>query len=100
MNNESQWPEDKADWPQTASVVQGGVVSSAKPAQSYGKTHQVTVEQLAKLQERCDELLKQRDELLAACLKTLIDNSHLADGDNCTLIDIKLAIHSVKGGAE
>lgn len=26
MCNESQWPEDEADWPQTASVVQGGAV--------------------------------------------------------------------------
>ena len=42
---------------------------------------------------------RQRDELLAACLKTLSENGHLADGDNCTLIDIKLAIRSVKGGA-
>lgn len=41
----------------------------------------------------------QRNELLAACLKTLSDNGHLADGDNCTLIDIKLAVRSVKGGA-
>ena len=46
MNQENQavsegWPEDQADWPQTASVVQGGVVP-AKPAQSYGKTQQET----------------------------------------------------------
>ena len=40
----------------------------------------------------------QRNELLAACLKTLSDNGHLADGDNCTLIDIKQAVRSVKGG--
>ena len=52
------------------------------------------------LQGRCDELQKQRDDLLAACLKTLSDNGHLADGDNCTLIDIKLAIRRVEGGAE
>ena len=42
---------------------------------------------------------RQRDELLAACLKTLSENGHLVDGDNCALIDIKLAIRSVKGGA-
>ena len=41
MNNNETWPEDQADWPQTASVVQGGVVP-AKPAQSYGKTQQET----------------------------------------------------------
>ena len=27
MNNNETWPEDQADWPQTASIVQGGVVS-------------------------------------------------------------------------
>ena len=41
MKQENEWPEDKADWPHTASVVQGGVVP-AKPAQSYGKTQQET----------------------------------------------------------
>lgn len=57
------------------------------------------LKELAIVERQRDELLKQRDELLAACLKTLSDNGHLADGDNCTLIDIKLAIRSVKGGA-
>jgi len=30
--------------------------------------------------------------LHSAIKKTLINNSHLADGDNCTLIDLKRAI--------
>lgn len=29
MNEDKQWPEDRADWPQTASVVQGGVSPAA-----------------------------------------------------------------------
>lgn len=45
------------------------------------------------------QLEKQRDELLAAIEKTLIENGHLADGDNCTLIDLKRAIAGAKGGA-
>lgn len=88
------WPEDKADWPHAVGVVQGGVV----PA--HGKTRQVTVEQLAKLQERCDELLKQRDELLSA----LVSYGHKsgceknAFGAECTC-GIDAVISSVKGGA-
>ena len=31
-----QWPEDIADWPQTASTVQGGI---AKPEQEKGEDH-------------------------------------------------------------
>ena len=45
------------------------------------------------------EITKQRDELLAAIETTLDENVHLADGDNCTLIALKRAIASVKGGA-
>ena len=37
MNQKTNWPEDVADWPQTASAVQGGVVP-AKPTHTYGKT--------------------------------------------------------------
>lgn len=75
MNKENQtagecWLEDQADWPHAVGVVQGGVVS-AKPDRPYGKTQQVTVEQLAKLQERCDELLKQRNEL-----RTALENAY------------------------
>ena len=44
-----------------------------------------------------EEIEKQRDELLAACEKTISENGHLADGDVCTLIDFKRAIASVKG---
>ena len=42
------------------------------------------------------EVTKQRDDLLAACIKTLDENGHLADGDNCTLIDLVRAIARVK----
>ena len=43
-----------------------------------------------------EEIEQQRDELLAACEKTISENGHLADGDVCTLIDFKRAIASVK----
>jgi hypothetical protein len=37
-------------------------------------------------------LLGEIDRLRAAIRKTLDDNGHLADGDNCTLIELKRAI--------
>jgi hypothetical protein len=43
-----------------------------------------------------EELRQQRDELLAACEKTISENQHLADGDDCTLIDIKRAVEGCK----
>ena len=39
--------------------------------------------------EEAKERIKQ---LEAAIRKTLDDNRHLADGDNCTLIDLKKAL--------
>lgn len=37
------------------------------------------------------------DELLTAAQATLSNNLHLADGDNCTLIDIKRAVEKITG---
>ena len=56
-------------------------------------SHQSVLDRM--LQELA-EVTKQRDELLAACEKTISENGHLADGDVCTLIDFKRAIASVK----
>lgn len=43
--------------------------------------------------QACAELKdKEIDMLRAAIRKTLDENGHLADGDNCTLIDLKRAI--------
>jgi len=36
-------------------------------------------------------------ELLTAAQTTLTNNLHLADGDNCTLIDIKRAVEKITG---
>jgi endo-1,4-beta-mannosidase len=36
---------------------------------------------------------KQFDELLEAAQKTLRENAHLADGDNCTLKELRDAVH-------
>jgi len=38
----------------------------------------------------------QRNELLRAIKQTLKNNMHLADGDDCTLIDLKNAIKKIK----
>jgi hypothetical protein len=39
-------------------------------------------------------------DLLAAAVKTVDENGHLADGDNCTLIHLVRAISKANGGAE
>lgn len=128
MNENKQWPEDQADWPHAVGVVQGGVVP-AKPTHTYGKTRAVTQEPFGyfraqrfwwtncnkndegavplysqetvnALQERCDELLKQRDELLTALES--VGHKHgchkNAFGDKCTC-GIGAVIAKVKGGA-
>ena len=43
------------------------------------------------------ELMDTRDKLLAAAQTTLAKNLHLADGDNCTLIDLKRAVERITG---
>lgn len=35
--------------------------------------------------------------LLAACIKTIEQNRHLADGDNCTLIELVRAVEEATG---
>ena len=37
-------------------------------------------------------LSEQKDKLVGAIQKTISKNLHLADGDNCTLIDLKTAL--------
>ncbi len=46
---------------------------------------------------QCDwcELERENQQLKTAILKTLEENGHLADGDNCTLISLKQAIGAV-----
>lgn len=63
-------------------------------AKFYAKANPATIIALI---ERIESAEKQRDELLAACEKTISENGHLADGDVCTLIDFKRAIARVKG---
>ena len=38
------------------------------------------------------DLIAENDRLYSAIKKTLDENLHLADGENCTLIDLKRAI--------
>lgn len=42
-------------------------------------------------------LLTQAPELLKACMMTIDENKHLADGDNCTLRHIVKAVDSLAG---
>lgn len=42
-------------------------------------------------------LIAAAPDLLAACIKTIEENLHLADGENCTLIDLKRAIALAEG---
>ena len=49
------------------------------------------------LLDQAQELHRQRDMLLAAAQATLAKNLHLADGDNCTLIDLKRAVERITG---
>lgn len=42
-----------------------------------------------------DDMIRQRDELLAAAKSTIRENLHLADGDCCTLYELKTAVLSV-----
>ena len=51
------------------------------------------------LHPRFAQVQAQRDALLAACIQTVEENGHLADGENCTLIHLVRAIAKVEGGA-
>ena len=53
-----------------------------------------SVANMAMLYERA---MDKRDTLLAAARKTLLDNLHLCDGDNCTLKALRDAVESVDG---
>jgi hypothetical protein len=47
-----------------------------------------------------DEIESLREKLkdaVGAIEKTLDENGHLADGDNCTLIDLKRALAKIRG---
>lgn len=44
------------------------------------------------------KLMPEVERLRAAIIKTLEDNRHLADGENCTLIHLKRIINQQNGG--
>lgn len=44
------------------------------------------------------KLIAAAPDLLAACEKTLEENGHLADGENCTLTHLKRVVTKIKGG--
>lgn len=53
---------------------------------------------MAEQETLCDELARlrtQRDYIMSAARRTLHENGHLADGDNCTLIVLKRAFETL-----
>lgn len=52
---------------------------------------------LVHLAVNADQLKTDFDQLMAASLATLAKNLHLADGDNCTLLDLKRAVERITG---
>ncbi len=57
----------------------------------------MTNQQADYMDERIAALEREKAELLEACNKTLEENLHLADGDNCTLIHLKRAVTRAEG---
>lgn len=39
--------------------------------------------------------MKRSDDLIRAAIKTLNDNLHLCDGDNCTLFELRSAVEKI-----
>ena len=62
-------------------------ITIAKTALKIAREASDLPEQLAAANTRIEELLR-------AIHKTLDENGHLADGDNCTLIDLKAALNT------
>jgi hypothetical protein len=55
---------------------------------------EITPEQQAKMQAARNQAAQRVAALESAIIKTLNENGHLADGDVCTLIDLKRAMPS------
>lgn len=61
--------------------------TSAIHVETYNEAQDIT-DKFNKL----EELTEREATLIVAIRKTLADNLHLADGDNCTLITLKLVL--------
>ncbi len=52
--------------------------------------------EIERLKDNAASLRTQRDYLMAAARRTLDENGHLADGDNCTLLVLKRAVETLQ----
>ena len=52
--------------------------------------------EIERLKDSAASLRTQRDYLMAAARRTLDENGHLADGDNCTLLLLKRAVETLQ----
>lgn len=71
MNENKQWPEDRADWPHAVGVVQGGVVPATQQL-SAADCYSIKTSGATKAQPRLVELNLQRDMLLDT-LQRMVD---------------------------
>ena len=56
----------------------------------------VSDNEIERLKDSAASLRTQRDYLMAAARRTLEENGHLADGDNCTLLVLKRAVETLQ----
>lgn len=74
--------------------------SNMRNTESYERRMCVeAIEALLSIQETLKDdvasLRTQRDYLVSAAWRTLDENGHLADGENCTLIALKVALRNI-----
>ena len=77
------------------------LIATLRKRGAHGRTFPVQATEAAQAAEMIADLLRQRDVLLEAAIKTIEENGHLADGEVCTLIHLKRGIESAttKGAA-
>ena len=72
------------------------LIATLRKRGAHGRTFPVQATEATQAAEMIADLLRQRDALLQAATKTVEENLHLADGENCTLIHIKRGIEAVQ----
>ena len=77
------------------------LIATLRKRGAQGRSFPVQAAEATQAAEIISDLLRQRDALLEAAIKTIEENGHLADGDVCTLIHLKRGIESAttKGAA-
>ena len=77
------------------------LITTLRKRGAQGRSFPVQAAEATQAAEIISDLLRQRDALLEAAIKTIEENGHLADGDVCALIHLKRGIESAttKGAA-